>query len=43
MTIYTEKGSIIHSSLIKNDKWEDIIPKTNGDILGKIVCSGSGQ
>jgi hypothetical protein len=43
MTIYTEKGSAIHSSLIKNDEWDDIIPETNGDILGKIVCSGSRQ
>jgi len=43
MTIYNEKGSTIHSSLLKNDKWDDIIPETNGDILRKIVCSGSGQ
>jgi hypothetical protein len=43
MTIYNEKGSAIHSSLIKNDEWDDIIPGTNGDVLGKIVCSGSRQ
>lgn len=43
MTIHTEKGSTVHSSLIKNDEWDDIIPGTNSDILGKIVCSGSRQ
>ncbi len=43
MTIYNEKGSTIHSSLIKNDEWDDIIPATNADILGKIVCRGSRQ
>jgi len=43
MTIYNEKGSTIHPLLIKNDEWDDIIPVTNGDILGKIICSGSRQ
>lgn len=41
MTIYNEKGSTVHSSLIKNDEWDVIIPETNGDILWKIVCGGS--
>jgi hypothetical protein len=41
--IYTEKGGAVHSSLMKNDEWDDIIPGTNSDILGKIVCSGARQ
>ena len=41
MTIYNEKGGAIHSLDVKNDDWDNIIPETNGDILGKIVCSGS--
>jgi hypothetical protein len=41
MTIYNEKGGAIHSLDVKNDDWDNIIPETNGDILVKIVCSGS--
>jgi hypothetical protein len=41
MTIYNEKGGAIHTLAVKNDDWENIIPETNGDILAKIVCSGS--
>ena len=40
MTVYNEKGGAIHSSVIKNAGWDDVIPGTNGEILGKIVCSG---
>jgi hypothetical protein len=41
MTIYNEKGSAIHSLIVKNAEWDDIVPETNGAILGKIVCSDS--
>jgi len=40
MTVYNEKGGAIHSSVIKNAGWDDVIPGTNAELLGKIVCSG---
>jgi len=40
MTIYNEKGAAIYTSVSKNAGWDDVIPGTNGEILGKIVCSG---
>jgi len=41
MTIFNEKGGSIHSPIIENDEWDNIIPETNGDILWSIVCRGS--
>jgi hypothetical protein len=40
VTIYNEKGAAIYTSVSKNAGWDDVIPGTNGEILGKIVCSG---
>jgi len=41
MTIYNERGGAIHSLSMKADEWDDIVPETNGAILGKIVCGDS--
>ena len=41
MTIFNEKGGAVHSLALGNAAWDDVIPGTNGEILGNIVCGGS--
>lgn len=40
VTIYSERGASIHSSVIQDSGWDDIRPGTNGGILGSLVCGG---
>jgi hypothetical protein len=40
-TIYNEKGGAIHSSVNQDAGWDDVVPGSNGEILGNIVCGGS--